>query len=204
MIDDLQEDGIRVKTLSLMSDTANETIFGWNGSQQMKAPSFYYGQHANKGNSQNPNMMAFYFRGLPKKQDWIRVDCVRHWEALPRLQIKDFVGLKRPVHNQKTLDHVQKATHTTNLHSHDGETGDQYKQMVAPVAHLIPDKVEVVKGEPTPDRWAEWTGDLLGLGLGAAVSFAGVPEAAGLAATAGQALGSAGYNYMYGPKALTY
>ena len=59
-----------------------------------------------KGISQTPNLLAFYFRGLPKNEDWIRVDVVRHWEAIPRMAIKDFVGLKRPVHNQKTLDHV--------------------------------------------------------------------------------------------------
>lgn len=51
-------------------------------------------------------MMCVYFRGMPANKDWIRIDVERHFEGLPRQDLKDFVGVARPVANEKTLDFV--------------------------------------------------------------------------------------------------
>lgn len=88
--------------------------------------------------------MVVYFKGLPKEQDWIRIDVERHFEAIPRHALKDFVGVKRPIHNQKTLDFVGQASHTTNLHAHTDLIGDMYKGVVLPVVHTLPDNPKPV------------------------------------------------------------
>jgi len=75
-------------------------------------------------------MMICYYKGLPANQTWLRVDVERHFEALPRHEIKDLVATKRPVHNAKALNFVQTASHNTNLHSHSGRTGELYQAHV--------------------------------------------------------------------------
>lgn len=75
-------------------------------------------------------MIAIYFKGLPTNKDWLRVDVERHWEAIPRAEIKDFVGQKRPVHNKKALDFVTSASHSTKLHTHTDQMGHVYKAEV--------------------------------------------------------------------------
>lgn len=71
--------------------------------------------------------MAIYWKGLPENKNWIRVDVERHFEAIPRAEIKDFVGQRRPVHNKKALDFVTSASHSTKLHTHTDEVGTHYK-----------------------------------------------------------------------------
>lgn len=153
MGDDAQEDGLRVQSKVLLSDDASSNL-QWGQVLTKQAPMYYLGQHSDKGDSQTPNMMVVYYKGLPKNQDWLRVDVERHFEAIPRHALKDFVGVKRPVHNQKTIDFVQTATHTTNLHSQTGEMSEELVKYVKPNIHLLPDNTHLVQGEPTVDHFA--------------------------------------------------
>lgn len=75
-------------------------------------------------------MMVCYFKGLPTNKDWIRVDVERHFEAIPRPNIRDFVGQRRPIHNKKALDFVTSASHSTKLHTHTDQVGHVYKNQL--------------------------------------------------------------------------
>jgi hypothetical protein len=49
----------------------------------------------------------------------LRVDVERHFEGIPRNEIKDIVSLKKPNLNKKTLEFVSKNSHNTKFHAHD-------------------------------------------------------------------------------------
>lgn len=143
-------------------------------------------------------MMVAYFKGLPKNEDWLRVDVTRHFEGIPRHSIKDFVGVKRPVHNQKTIDFVQRASHTTNLHSHSENVGKLYDGVVKPMIHTIPDDPRPVIGAPQADGFKSLASTAGSLGLGGLISMVGFPEFAPIAASIGAGLGTMAFDYAAG------
>ena len=173
MVDDgIDNDGIFVQTLVLTTDESATQDIKWAATKVNRAPMLYLGQHADKGMSETPNMMVVYFKGLPRNEDWLRVDVERHFEALPRHSLKDFVGVKRPVHNQKTIDFVQSATHTTNLHSNLDENTHAMVAYVKPNLHMIPDNPHLVQGAQTKDHFEKFASIAGGLaGMGAAAYF---------------------------------
>lgn len=71
-----------------------------------KAPSNYYGLHKNKGTFGNPNMMVCYWKGLPPSKDWLRVDVIRHFEVLPRQNVKDLIAVGRTKPSPDTIGNV--------------------------------------------------------------------------------------------------
>lgn len=83
--------------------------------------------------------MVVYFRGLPKNQEWLRVDVERHMEAVPRHALKDYVGLKRAKYSEKTLEFVSKASHTTNLHAQNLDVAEKQEAIIKPSVYAIPD-----------------------------------------------------------------
>lgn len=83
--------------------------------------------------------MVVYFRGLPKNEQWLRVDVERHMEGIPRNALRDYVGLKRAKYSEKTLEFVSKASHTTNLHGHNLNVAENMEAIVKPSAFAIPD-----------------------------------------------------------------
>jgi len=40
--------------------------------------------------------MVLYWRGLPANKEWFRVDVERHFEGIPRMEIKDLVAVAKP------------------------------------------------------------------------------------------------------------
>ena len=45
---------------------------------------------------------------MQANRDSIRVDVVRHFEAIPRQEVRDIVALRRRAHNEKTVNFVKK------------------------------------------------------------------------------------------------
>lgn len=88
--------------------------------------------------------MVAYFRGLPANQDWIRVDIVRHFEGIPRQELRDFVGVKRRGPNPRTLDFVKNKSMDTKLHNHDLDDAKVLETYVKPNIHKIPDNPSMV------------------------------------------------------------
>jgi len=73
--------------------------------------------HDEDENGHKPNTIAIIFQGMPINRNWLRVDVVRHFEAVPREHLKDFVSLKKSAESEKTLNFVEKAGHNTLLHT---------------------------------------------------------------------------------------
>ena len=96
--------------------------------------------------------MVCYWRGLPKNEDWIRVDVVRNFEALPRNDLKDYVSVRRRKENEKTLHFVKKKSLETKLHNHDLQDAKVLEHYVKPNIHMIPDKPEVVMKAPSENK----------------------------------------------------
>lgn len=80
-------------------------------------------------------MMVMYFRGMKANQDSIRVDVVRHFEGLPRQELRDFVGVKRRGPSDKAVNFVKNKSMETKLHSHDLGDAKALHAAVKPVLH---------------------------------------------------------------------
>lgn len=106
---------------------------------------------------------------MPVNKDWLRVDVVRNWEALPRNDLKDYVAVKRRRENEKTLNFVKKKSLETRLHNHDLDDAKVLETHVKPVMHKITDQHDVVTTLPKEDpswydRFTSKMGDIA-LGL---------------------------------------
>ena len=139
--------------------------------------------------------MVCYFRGLPKNQDWLRVDVVRSFEALPRNDLKDYVAVKRRKENEKTLNFVKKKSLETKLHNHDLEDAKVLENHVKPNIHRIPDHAELVATTPKEDKswWSRFTktvGDVALDLIPAAGAAAGAYFGGPVGAQIGSAMGS--------------
>jgi len=56
---------------------------------------------------------------MPANKEWLRVDIERHFEGIPRLELRDFVGVKRRGPSEATLNFVKNKSMDTALHNHD-------------------------------------------------------------------------------------
>lgn len=80
-----------------------------------------------------------YFRGLPANKDWIRVDVVRHFEAIPREELRDFVGVSKRGPSPKTIDFVKHKSMDTRLHNHDLDDANVLEKHIKPIIHAVAD-----------------------------------------------------------------
>lgn len=193
---------IRLQVKELVQNN-NNSVVDWvnvNAGASNIAPSWYWGQHMNKGRSQTPQLMVMYWRGMPANKDWLRVDVVRNFEALPRNDLKDYVAVKRRQENEKTLNFVKKKSLETRLHNHDLDDAKILESHVKPVIHKVTDHHDVVATLPkeNPSWFSRFTStmgdvalDLLPLAGTAVGAYFGGPSGAtvgGMAGSAGEAM----------------
>lgn len=119
--------------------------------------------------------MVVYYRGMKQNKDSLRVDIVRHFEGIPREELRDFCGIKRRGPSDKAIDFVKKKSMDTKLHSHDLEDAKILDNQVKPVLHKVVDDPGVVQTLPSSNK--HWYDSLAAL----------VPDLAGMA---GSILGS--------------
>lgn len=207
--DQIIEDSAPIRLQVKQIKDAQNTVLDWenvDSGHDNITPSWYWGQHVNKGRSQTPQLMVCYFRGLPKNQDWLRVDVVRSFEALPRNDLKDYVGVKRRKENERTLNFVKKKSLETALHNHDLDDAKVFETHVKPNIHKIPDRPDVVYAKPSDDKpsWLSRAATALGdtaldmlpvLG-GMAGAYFGGPLGAIEGASAGMSMDTAGHAMM--------
>lgn len=53
-------------------------------------------------NNPLPQVMAFYFKGMPANKAWLKVDVIRHLELTPRPFLREMVAIQRPIHCDKS------------------------------------------------------------------------------------------------------
>lgn len=107
--------------------------------------------------------MVAYWRGLPANKDgWLRVDVERHFEGIPRQEIRDYVAVKRRGPSEKTLNFVKNQSMQTVLHSHDLDDAKVLEQHVKPVVHAIVDQPQILAQTPK-QAGPQWYDGLLSL-----------------------------------------
>ena len=132
--------------------------------------------------------MVCYWRGLPANKDWIRVDVVRSFEALPRNDLKDYVAVKRRKENEKTLNFVKKKSLETKLHNHDLDDAKVFEHHVKPNIHLVADHHDVIATTPKENSsWLSRFGNTIGNMALDALPILGTVAGAALTKNAGGA-----------------
>lgn len=146
-------------------------------------------------------MMVAYFRGMKKNEDSIRVDVVRHFEGIPRQEIRDFCGVKRRGPSEKAVDFVKNKSMETKLHTHDLKDAKSLEHVVKPVLHKVVDSPMAVATLPsTNEHWYDSLSRLIpdiagGFGSLIGAEFGG-PAGMGIGSAIGHAFGTAAENYI--------
>jgi len=81
---------------------------------------------------------------MPANKEWLRVDVERHFEGIPRQELRDFVGVKRRGPSEHTLDFVKKKSMDTALHNHDLDDAKILERHVKPNLPAVVARPEVV------------------------------------------------------------
>lgn len=137
-------------------------------------------------------MLCVYWRGLPKNENWFRIDVERHFEGIPRQHLKDIVSTKKPEFCAKTIKHVAKVSDQPKLHSSTLNHAEALEVHVKPQVHMLPDLKEIVHSEAN----AVATGGGIGTGIGTAIGslvglISGGPAGMAAGGTTGGAIGGA-------------
>jgi len=131
----------------------------WGNTElQQEAPSKFWGVHQPTKSHQFPNLIAIYWKGVPKNQDWIRIDVTRHFEGIPRPKLKNVLSMQRPLHCPKALEFALDRVKSQGKSA--GHTIEEFKKSAdqAKASMLIQDQT------PGKETLGAQVGKLLGEG----------------------------------------
>lgn len=81
-------------------------------------PQYLWGAGPRVKRTPNPQILVMYYKGLPRNTTCLRVDIVRHMEAIPRNNLREIITVARPTHSPDSLAVVANAgPHLPALHA---------------------------------------------------------------------------------------
>jgi len=83
-------------------------------------------------------MLAVYWRGLQANQNWIRVDIERHFEGIPKQQLRDLVCPKQAEECEAAIKFVTKQGKHGLMHGHTLEHYSNLQSIVKPNIGILP------------------------------------------------------------------
>lgn len=89
----------------IVSTGGGQVAIGWGTDPQMDwNMNTEWGNMESGSGSESTHLINIYWRGLPKDEDWIRVDVERVFECIPREFLKDLIAVKKPLHNKHSMN----------------------------------------------------------------------------------------------------